>query len=124
MWAYKSDEPKVIKEFFCTTHEDVGWILFKPQLVWPAEDEDRGLDDRNPPVENIDEPTPLPKEPRSELLSMMLVLKPYKSPEPKKKENREDLHSKSPPDAKSEDRRVSSTREAQEMEEEENMDSS
>ncbi|KAE8812239.1 putative E3 ubiquitin-protein ligase ARI8 [Hordeum vulgare] len=96
MWVYKPHYHKVIKEFFHTTNEAVWRILFKPLPAWPVEDEDRGLDDKNPPVKewlaqakNIDEPAPLPEEPRSELLAVMLVLKPYKAPEPKKKETRE-----------------------------------
>ncbi|KAE8801910.1 putative E3 ubiquitin-protein ligase ARI8 [Hordeum vulgare] len=123
MWVYKPDDPKVIKEFFRTTHDDVCWILFKPQPAWPAEDEDRGMYHKNPLVEeqlalakNIDEPAPLPEEPRSELLVVMLVQKPYKAPEPKKKETHEGLRSRGPPDTKSKDTRVSSTYEAGEAE--------
>ncbi|KAE8795693.1 putative E3 ubiquitin-protein ligase ARI8 [Hordeum vulgare] len=129
MMAYKPDDPKVIKEFFYMTHEDGWWILFKPQPVWLAEDKDTGLG-KNPSVEewldlakNIDEPAPLPEEPRSELLAAMSVSKPYKAHEPKK-ETREGLHSRGPPDAKSKDASVSSTREVEEAEQDEDMDSS
>ncbi|KAI4980697.1 hypothetical protein ZWY2020_021182 [Hordeum vulgare] len=40
-------------------------------------------------AKNIDEPSPLPEEPRTELLAAMFVSKPYKAPEPKKKDTRE-----------------------------------
>ncbi|KAE8790542.1 ribonucleoside-diphosphate reductase large subunit [Hordeum vulgare] len=38
MWVYKPYNPKVIKEFFRMTHEDVWPIVFKPQPIWPSED--------------------------------------------------------------------------------------
>ncbi|KAE8776793.1 wall-associated receptor kinase 3 [Hordeum vulgare] len=91
MWVYKPNDPTVIMEFFRMTHVDLWRILVKPQQAWIVEERDRGLDDKNPPVEewlvlakNIDEPAPLLKEPRSELLAAMLVPKLYKALEPKK----------------------------------------
>ncbi|KAE8777279.1 wall-associated receptor kinase 3 [Hordeum vulgare] len=92
MWVYKSDDPKVIKGFFHMTHEDIWQALVKPQQGWPAEDKERGLDDNTPPVEewlakakNINEPSPVHEDPRSDLLTAMLVLMSYTTSEPKKK---------------------------------------
>ncbi|KAE8816259.1 hypothetical protein D1007_06108 [Hordeum vulgare] len=106
------------------THEDIWRALIKPQQVWPDEDEDRGLDDKTRPVDEwlakakyIKELAPLLEGPGADLLIAMFVPMSYTVSEPKKKEKetRKGLRSRGPPDTKSRDTRVSSTREVDDV---------
>ena len=51
MWAYKPEDPVLVRNFFHTTHARLWRALFKPQKDWLAEGEDIGLDAANPPRE-------------------------------------------------------------------------
>ncbi|KAE8788430.1 putative E3 ubiquitin-protein ligase ARI8 [Hordeum vulgare] len=130
MWSYKPSDPWVVQEFYCTTHKNLWRILLKPQQEWLAEDEDSGLDAKTRPLEdwlakaeNIDDTAPLPEEPRSTLLSLMLVVTLYMAPENKKKETREGLHLRGPLETKSGDTHASSTHEGEDAEDKEEKDS-
>ncbi|KAE8788236.1 wall-associated receptor kinase 3 [Hordeum vulgare] len=101
MWSYNPSDPWVVHEFYRTTHENLWWILLKLRHEWPVEDEDIGLDVETPPLEDwlalaekIDGLAPLPEEPRSPLLDLMLVEAPYMALENKKKDTRGGLHSR------------------------------
>ncbi|KAE8817278.1 putative E3 ubiquitin-protein ligase ARI8 [Hordeum vulgare] len=95
MWSHKAAEPWKVFEFYRTTHEDLWRILLKPQEELSAEDEDIDLDDNTPlmeewpkPAKNIEGPAPLPEEPWTPLLELMLVEMPYMALDNKKKETR------------------------------------
>ncbi|KAE8785282.1 e3 ubiquitin-protein ligase ari8 [Hordeum vulgare] len=116
MWSHKADEPWKVLDFYRTTHEDLWRVLLKLQQEFQTEDEDVGLDDNTPPMEewlelakNIEGPAPLPEEPQTPLLELMLVESTYVALDNKKKETRGGLHSRGPPDTKSEDTQASST---------------
>ena len=51
IWAYKPEDPAIMRNFFRTSHAQLWRALFKPQKDWPAEEEDIGLDAANPPRE-------------------------------------------------------------------------
>jgi hypothetical protein len=78
----------------------------------------------------IDSPAPLPEDPRSALLEEMLTVVPYKAPEKKekgkmeKREAREGLRSRGPPDTKSGETQAPSAHEGEREEEGEESDSS
>ena len=48
MWEFNPEEPRTLKRFFGTTHEDIWKQLFKAQKTWPKKTEDIGLDIENP----------------------------------------------------------------------------
>ena len=48
MWEFNPEEPRTLKCFFGTTHEDIWKQLFKAQKKWPKKTEDIGLDIENP----------------------------------------------------------------------------
>ena len=51
MWSYKLEDPAIVLRFYGTTHDKLWKVLFKPQKVWPAKEEDIGLDAAHPPKE-------------------------------------------------------------------------
>ena len=48
MWEFNPEDPRTLKHFFGTTHEDMWKQLFKAQKSWPMKFEDIGLDSENP----------------------------------------------------------------------------
>ena len=48
MWEFSPEEPRTLKRFFGTTHEDIWKQLFKAQKFWPMKTEDIRLDIENP----------------------------------------------------------------------------
>ena len=48
MWEFNPEEPRTLKRFFGTTHEDIWKQLFKAQKTWSKKTEDIGLDIENP----------------------------------------------------------------------------
>ena len=50
MWAYQLEDPDTVRQFFCTTHEKLWNVLFKPQESWSSEEEDTRIDTANPPT--------------------------------------------------------------------------
>ncbi|KAE8773930.1 e3 ubiquitin-protein ligase ari8 [Hordeum vulgare] len=126
MCFYKPSDPWVVQEFYCTTHWNLWRILLDSQQEWPVEDKDTGLDAETPPfegllalAENIEGPAPLPEEPRSPLLSLMLVEVSYIAPDNKKKETSGGLCSRGPQNTKSRDTHASSTHKGRDAENEE-----
>lgn len=79
-------------------------------------------------AEQINSLAPLPKDPSSDLLRVMLVAAPYKAPKKKVKkktgETRDDLRSRGSPDTKSGETHAPSTHEGEEDEDGEESDSS
>ncbi|KAE8788301.1 hypothetical protein D1007_37698 [Hordeum vulgare] len=51
MWSHKANEPWTVLEFYRTTHQDLWRVLLKLQQELPTEDEDTGLDNNTPRVE-------------------------------------------------------------------------
>ncbi|KAE8797466.1 wall-associated receptor kinase 3 [Hordeum vulgare] len=126
MWSHKPDDPSTMLEFYRTTHENLWRIFLKPQQEWLPEDEDTGLDDDTPPMEDwvelaekIDGPAFQPEGPQTPLLNLMLVEASYMAPDNKKKETRGGLRSMGPPDSKSGDTHASSTHEGEDADDEE-----
>ena len=48
IWEFNPEEPRALKRFFGTTHENIWKQLFKAQKKWPKKTEDIGLDIKNP----------------------------------------------------------------------------
>ena len=51
MWAYEPEDPATVQYLFSTTPDKVWGLMLKRQEEWPAEEEDIGLDAKNPPRE-------------------------------------------------------------------------
>ena len=51
MWEFNPEEPRTLKRFFGTTHEDIWKQLFMAQKTWMEKTEDIRLDIENPASE-------------------------------------------------------------------------
>ena len=47
MWEFNPEDPRTLKRFFGTMHEDIWKLLFKAQKTWPKKTEDIDLDIEN-----------------------------------------------------------------------------